>query len=86
MTSYRLFNILGAILFAGIALQMFIQTSGGKKLTEAGIFVAGSALLYFVLVSVFHKSRNLFAPLMAVLVLLSIGMIFLQGLIFGGAH
>ncbi|GLB60786.1 hypothetical protein [Cytobacillus sp. NCCP-133] len=86
MTSYRLFNILGAILFGGIALQMFIQTSGSKKLTEAGIFVAVSALLYFILVFIFHKNRNLFVPLMAVLFVLSTGMIFLQVLIFGGAH
>ncbi|MBT2689616.1 hypothetical protein J7I93_15600 [Bacillus sp. ISL-47] len=86
MTSYRLFNILGVILFTGIALQMFIQTSGAKKLMEAGGFVAVSALLYFILVSVFHKNKNLFVPLIAVLVLLSVGMIFLQEMIFGGAH
>lgn len=84
MTSIKLFNILGAFLFAGIALQVFIQTSGAKKLMEAGIFVAVSALLYFILVSVFHKSKNLFVPFMAVLVLLAVGMIFLQGFVFGG--
>jgi uncharacterized membrane protein YdfJ with MMPL/SSD domain len=86
MTSYRFFIILGAILFAGVALQMFIQTSGAKKLIEAGSFIAVSALSYFILVSVFHKNKNLFVPLMAVLVLLSVGMVFLQETIFGGAH
>ncbi|KON88608.1 hypothetical protein AF332_18565 [Sporosarcina globispora] len=86
MNSFRFFNILGVALFTGIALQIFIQTDGAIKLTEAGIFLAVSALLYFVLTLVFHKSKNLFVPLLAVLVLLSVGMIFLQELVFGGGH
>ena len=86
MNSFRFFNILGAALFTGIALQVFIQTDGAKKLTESGIFLTVSALLYFALTFIFHKSKNLFVPLMAVLVLLSVGMIFLQELVFGGEH
>lgn len=86
MTESKLFNFIGAFIFGGMGLMVFLQLDQAYKMIEAGIFIAVMAIIYFLGVLIYRKNRGIFVPYIAVLALLAVGMIFLQGLIFGAGH
>ncbi|MDZ5472740.1 hypothetical protein SM124_13485 [Bacillus sp. 31A1R] len=86
MSNLKLFTIIGLFLFSGMALQILIQLDQMYKIVEASIFVGVSAIIYFISVLIYHKNKSILIPFIAVLAFIAIGMIFLQGFIFGTHH
>lgn len=86
MSEYRLFNLIGVFIFGGIGLMVFLQTEQFKYRLESGLFFLTLGIVYFVLVMIFYKKRDIFTYVISTLALLAFAMIFVQLFFFGSSH
>ncbi|WP_174733418.1 hypothetical protein [Mesobacillus harenae] len=86
MTDRKVLNLIGAFIFGGIGLVILLQIHQASYRIEAGLFFLLIGIAYYALIWIYRKKHGAFIPLLAFIGLIAIALVFLQGVLFGGAH